>query len=55
MIAFIIANALSGENALLQVSFWALAFLIVLVPFDALRAYASVTPPPTFIPEGLGG
>ena len=46
IVALIIANAAAQNTSLLQVSFWALALLLVLVPFDGSRFLASRKPPP---------
>ena len=45
LLALIIANVAAQNSSLLQVSFWALAVLLVLVPFDGARFIASRKPP----------
>jgi len=55
LIGLIIANVLAQKDALLQISFWVLAVLFVLVPFDSLRLLASRNPPGgRLLPPGKG-
>jgi len=48
-IIFIIINNFVDSDALLQASFWVLAFLIVMVPYDLLR-YGRTSYPPSVTP-----
>jgi len=44
-ISFVFVNRFVDSDAVLQISFWLLAFLIVLVPYDSLRFVATAYPP----------
>ena len=46
IVVLAILNAVVGSSALLQITFWFLAVLIIIVPVDALRFNAARNPPP---------